>query len=139
MMAGFIGTVGAPLLAPLVAQSGLDPARLPTWALLVALVWTIPVLGQLGMNPILAVSLLAPLIPEAATLGVTPAAIVSAIAAGWAMSGTTSPFTATTLLIGSFGQVSALHVGFRWNGVYLLAMGGLLSAWVLLYAFVIGA
>ena len=30
MMAGYIGTVGAPLLVPLVARSGLDPALLPT-------------------------------------------------------------------------------------------------------------
>ena len=139
MMAGYIGTVGAPLLAPLVARSGLDAALVPGWALLVALVWVIPVLGQLGMNPILAVTLLAPLIPEAGALGVAPAAIVTAIAAGWAMSGTTSPFTATTLLIGSFGKVSAMHVGLRWNGGYVLTTGALLTAWVLIYAFVLGA
>lgn len=139
MMAGYIGTVGAPLLAPLVARSGLDPALLPAWAVLVALVWIVPVLGQLGMNPILAVTLIAPLIPEASALGVTPTAIVVAITAGWAMSGATSPFTATTLLIGSFGQVSAPHVGLRWNGLYLLVAGLLLTGWVLIYAFVLGA
>ncbi|TDK41343.1 hypothetical protein [Antarcticimicrobium luteum] len=139
MMAGYIGTVGAPLLLPLVLHSGLDPAQLPAWAVLVALVWIVPVLGQLGMNPILAVTLLAPLIPGASAMGVAPSAIVTAITAGWAMSGTTSPFTATTLMIGSFGQVSALHVGFRWNGFYVLATGALLTAWVLTYAFVLGA
>ena len=139
MMAGYIGTVGAPLLAPLVARSGLDPALLPGWAVLLALVWIVPVLGQLGMNPILAVTLMAPLIPEAGQLGVTPAAITTAIAAGWALSGTTSPFTATTLLVGSFGQVSALHVGLRWNGLYLLVAGALLTGWVLVYGIVLGA
>lgn len=139
MMAGYIGTVGAPLLAPLVARSGLDPALLPGWAVLVALVWIVPVLGQLGMNPILAVTLIAPLIPGAEVLGVSPAAIVIAITAGWAMSGATSPFTATTLLVGSFGQVSAPHVGLRWNGVYLLVVGVLLTVWVLVYGFVLGA
>lgn len=139
MMAGYIGTVGAPLLVPLVARSGLDPALLPGWAVLVVLVWIVPLLGQLGMNPILAVTLIAPLIPGAEALGVTPAAIVTAIAAGWAMSGATSPFTATTLLIGSFGHVSAPHVGLRWNGGYLLVAGALLTGWVLLYGFVLGA
>ena len=138
MMAGYIGTVGAPLLLPLVLRSGLDPALLPGWAVLVLLVWIIPMLGQLGMNPILTVTLLAPLIPEAASMGVTPAAVVTAIAAGWAMGGATSPFTATTLMIGSFGQVSATHVGLRWNGGYALTVGALLSGWVLVYAFVIG-
>jgi len=139
MMAGYIGTIGAPLLLPLVLRSGLDPALLPGWAVLVMLVWIIPVLGQLGMNPILTVTLLAPLIPEAASMGVTPAAVVTAIAAGWAMGGITSPFTATTLMIGSFGQVSATHVGLRWNGGYALTVGALLSGWVLVFAFVVGA
>jgi len=138
MMAGYIGTVGAPLLVPLVAGAGLDPAGLPAWAVLVALIWVIPALGQVGMNPILAVTLLAPLIPEAGAMGVSPTALVTAIAAGWAMSGTTSPFTATTLLIGAFGKVSARHVGWRWNGGYVLVTGALLTAWVLAYAFVFG-
>ncbi|MGP6086507.1 hypothetical protein [Antarctobacter jejuensis] len=138
MMAGYIGTVGGPLLGPLVAGAGIDLAALPTWAVLLFLVWLVPVLGQLGMNPILAVTLCAPIIPEAAVLGVTPSAVVAAIAAGWAISGICSPFTATTLLIGSFGNVSALHVGLRWNGMYVAVLAALLSVWVLIYAFVIG-
>ncbi len=138
MMAGYIGTVGGPLLEPLVVGAGIDLGALPAWSVLVLLVWLVPVLGQLGMNPILAVTLCAPIIPEAATLGVTPSAVVTAIAAGWAISGICSPFTATTLLVGSFGNVSALHVGLRWNGLFVAVLGALLSVWVLIYAFVIG-
>ena len=59
--------------------------------------------------------------------------MVAAIAAGWALSGATSPFTATTLLIGSFGKVSAVHVGLRWNGGYFLITATLLSVWVCVY------
>ncbi len=117
MMAGFIGT--------------------PAGVILVALVWLIPLLGQLGMNPILAVTLLAPSIPTADALGVPPAAIVTAIVSGWAISGASSPFTATTLLIGSFGGVSAAHVGVRWNAGYVAAVLLLLSAWVLFFAYVL--
>ena len=64
VMAGYIGTVGAPLLQPLVLHLGIDPSGLPTWAILVLLVWIIPAMGQLGMNPILAVVLISPLIPS---------------------------------------------------------------------------
>ncbi|MGX0974796.1 hypothetical protein ACSSVY_000492 [Roseovarius sp. MBR-51] len=137
MMAGYIGTVGSALLAPLMQRAGLDLSVLPPWVILVAFVWLIPLAGQLGMNPILAVTLIAPLIPGAESLGVTPTAIVVALVAGWALSGASSPFTATTLLIGSFAGISALRVGWVWNGVYTLLSGAVLSIWVVLYAFVL--
>ncbi|WP_237220187.1 hypothetical protein [Salipiger sp. CCB-MM3] len=137
MMAGFIGTVGAPLLAPLVKASGFHPEDLPPALVLVSFVWIIPLLGQLGMNPILAVTLIAPLVPAASELGVAPEAIVVSITAGWALGGISSPFTATTLLVGSFGNVSARHVGLRWNGSYMICMLLLLSAWVLALGYLI--
>lgn len=134
MMAGYIGTVGAALLQPTFGKLGLDLSALPTWVLLVSFVWTIPLAGQVGMNPILAVTLLSPLIPSAETLGVSPTAIIVAITSGWALSAVTSPFTATTLLIGSFGNVSARHVGLRWNGVYFLVTAFILSVWVVVFS-----
>ncbi|MGO4852312.1 hypothetical protein [Phaeovulum sp. W22_SRMD_FR3] len=134
MMAGYIGTLGAALLGPVLATFGVDLSLLPTPVFLVLCVWLIPLAGQIGMNPILAVTLMAPLIPSAETLGVAPTAIVVAIAAGWALSGVTSPFTATTLLVGSFGEVSARHVGVVWNRGYFLTTAVILSIWVLCYA-----
>ncbi|HKL46891.1 MAG TPA: hypothetical protein VJ906_11700 [Roseovarius sp.] len=134
MMAGYIGTVGAPLLEPLLSGLGLDLAALPTPLVLIAFVWIIPLAGQIAMNPILAVTLIAPLVPPAAELGVSPTALIVAITAGWALSGVTSPFTATTLLIGSFARISARQVGLRWNGVYFLLTGTILSAWVVIYS-----
>lgn len=134
MMAGFIGTAGAQLFAPIVQGAGFDVSILPTWVVLVALVWIIPLAGQIGMNPILAVTLIAPLIPAAADLGVQPTALVVAITSGWALSGASSPFTATTLLIGSFGGISASRVGLVWNGAYTLICGVVLSVWVVAFA-----
>jgi hypothetical protein len=137
MMAGFIGTVGAQLLLPLMTQSGLHLEVLPTWVILVAFVWFLPLCGQIGMNPILAFTLVAPLIPAASVLGVSPTAIVIAATAGWTLSGASSPFTATTLLTGSFAGISALRVGLVWNGAYTLICGVALSLWVLVYAYVL--
>jgi len=134
VMAGFIGTLGSGLLAPLVAGSGIDFAVVPPWIVLVGLVWVVPITGQLGMNPILSVSLLAPLLPHADVLGISPNAIILAITAGWALSGASSPFTATTLLVGALGHVKALHVGWKWNGAYTLLGGLLLSLWVIVAA-----
>ncbi|MEO1469509.1 MAG: hypothetical protein AAFV86_10650 [Pseudomonadota bacterium] len=131
VMAGVIGTIGGRLAAPAIAAGGLDLAVLPAWQVLMILLWAVPVAGQAGMNPILAVSLLAPLLPSAESFGTTPVAVAVAITAGWSISGVTSPFTATTLIIGSFGRVSATHVGLRWNALYTAITGVLLSAWTL--------
>lgn len=130
MMAGFIGTLGSDLLGPYVAASGIDVTVLPGWSILVIVVWVIQITGQLGMNPILSVSLLAPLLPEASAMGLETVDVVVAITSGWALSGASSPFTATTVLIGAMGHVSAHHVGWRWNGWYTLVCGAALSAWV---------
>ncbi|MEM7463813.1 MAG: hypothetical protein AAF362_14165, partial [Pseudomonadota bacterium] len=130
MMAGFIGTLGSELLVPVLQTTGLGLTQIPGWLVLVSLVWLIPLTGQIGMNPILSVSLFAPLLPDPATLGVSAAALVTAITAGWALGGASSPFTATTLLVGSFGGVSATHVGLKWNGVYTIVCGVILSGWV---------
>ena len=135
MMAGFIGTAGSQLFAPMMQAIGFDPSYLPSWIILVSLVWIIPLAGQIGMNPILAVTLIAPLIPTATDLGVQPIAIVVAITSGWALSGASSPFTATTLLIGSFGGISATRVGLVWNGAYTLICGVVLSIWVIIFAY----
>ena len=58
-MAGFIGSLGSWLLVPIMQAHGPDLSTAPPLLILAALVWTIPLTGQIGMNPILAVSLLA--------------------------------------------------------------------------------
>jgi C4-dicarboxylate transporter len=95
----------------------------------------VPLAGLFGMNPILSVSLMAPLLPHAGAMGVTPTAIIVALTAGWALSGASSPYTATTMLVGAMANVSAWRVGLKWNGAYALLCGIALSAWVLIVAF----
>ncbi len=127
VMAGFIGTLGSAVAAPLVAASGLDLGRIPAPILLVAVFWAVPITGQIGMNPILAVSLFGPLLPTPEALGIAPAVLVFAITAGWALSGATSPYTASVLLAGVYGGASPLRVGLGWNGAYALAFGAIVS------------
>ncbi len=134
MMAGFIGTVGGRLLTPVIDASGLDLSALPAWAVLLGLLYAIPLAGQIGANPILAVSLIAPILPAPAALGLEPSDMIVAITAGWAISGACSPFTATTLLVGSFGGISARDVGWKWNRLYVPLSLLLVSGWVLLVA-----
>lgn len=132
VMAGFIGTLGARLLVPLAANAGLDLTGFPPWGLLLAMLWLVPITGQLGMNPILSVSLFAPLLPNAEALSLSPSAIVLAITAGWALSGVSSPYSATTLIVGAIGNASSYQVGLRWNGLFTVLGGCILSIWVLI-------
>jgi hypothetical protein len=134
--AGYIGATGADLLGPFFRESGIDLAAYPTWAILMALIWILPILGQIGANPILSLSLIGPLLPSAESLGITPTALVVAIISGWTMTGITSPFTATNLLIGRFGGLRAIDVGWVWNRSYFLVTITLLCVWSLLFAFV---
>lgn len=132
--AGYIGATASVLVGPAMAASGLDLARLPMPVLLVALVWIMPILGQLGANPILSLSLIGPLLPPAETLGITPTALAATLICGWAMAGITSPFTATTLLIGRFGGIRAIDVAWVWNRGYFLLTISVLCLWSVSYA-----
>jgi len=128
-MAGFIGSIGGFLLAPLASTHGPDLTTVPPWIILAMMIWIIPITGQLGMNPILAVSLLVPILPTPAEMGIAPTALVAAITGGWALSGTTSPYTASVLLAAKLGGVSAARAGLGWNGVYTLVAGAAMTGW----------
>ncbi|WMS43543.1 hypothetical protein RDV64_03845 [Acuticoccus sp. MNP-M23] len=136
-MAGYIGTLGGVLLAPWIAEAGISFETIPTAAILVGLIWIFPIAGQFAMNPLLAASLLLPLLPTPAAMGISPTALQVAVTAGWALTGACSPFTATTIITGSFADKSAWHVGLRWNGLYTVLCALVLSGWVLVYAYVL--
>ncbi len=136
-MAAFIGSLGAFLLVPLLPRLGLDLSVLPGWLIVVAMVWLVPLTGQLGMNPILSVSMILPILPTPEVMGVPPAALVAAVTGGWAISGTTSPFTASVMLVGGFGGLPARQAGLRWNGPYALCVGCAISLWVLILIWLI--
>ncbi|WP_088652632.1 hypothetical protein [Marinibacterium profundimaris] len=135
--ASYIGITGSALALPWMEASGFDLGMVPTWLLLLALLWIVPALGQIGANPILSVSLIGPLLPPAAQLGVTPTALANPLLCGWLLTGLTSPFTAVTLLIARFGGISPLQVAWDWNRAYFIAIVALLSGWTLVYAYVL--
>jgi hypothetical protein len=54
------------------------------------------------------------------------------VTGGWAISGVTSPFTASVLLLGSLSGQPARQAGLRWNGAYALVLGVIMSVWAIL-------
>jgi len=136
--AGYLGIVGAALLGPAMQALGLDLAVLPGWALLLGLVWIMPILGQLGANPILSMSLVGPLLPAPEAVGLTGTGMAVALICGWVLTGVSSPFTATNLLVGRFAGIRAIEVGWVWNRTYFLVVIVLLCAWALIHGLLIG-
>lgn len=130
--AGFIGNVAAALVPGLLGEDFIDFESLPVWFVPVVCLWLIPILGQLGMNPLLSVVVLGALLPDLDMLDLSPIAVGVAFTAGWSMTGATSPFTATTMLVGRIANVPALKVGVVWNGIYSLVLGVILTAWIVL-------
>ena len=131
IMAAFIGTMASSIIAPYINSDVINFSSIPTWLVLVGILWLMPITGQIGMNPILAVYLIAPLLPQAANLGVSPNAIILALTSGWALSGISSPYTASTLLIADLAKITPIQAGLKWNGLFTLMGGLLLSCWVI--------
>lgn len=138
MMAGYVGSVGGALMAPVAAGMNFDLSALPPVVVLLAMVWIVPLVGQFGIHPLLAVSVIFPMMPSAAEMGVDPAAVATAILAGWGLASASTPFTATVVLIGSFAGASANEVARKWNGPYALILGVVLSLWVVIYSMIAG-
>jgi hypothetical protein len=132
IMAAFIGIMGSSLIDQLAGDSMSFLDAVPASIILISIIWIMPLCGQIGMNPILAVYMIGPLIPSAAVMGISPNSIIVALTAGWAITGISSPFTASTLLIARLGKVTPHHAGLNWNGWFTIIGGLLLSVWIII-------
>ncbi|UYF98437.1 hypothetical protein [Halomonas sp. GD1P12] len=119
-----IGLVDTQSLAPLL--SILD--SLGTLNAVLAM-FTVLGLAQLGVNPIVTVTLLAGLLPTLDIDGLPPVIIAASLMVGWALSLMSSPMTASMLILSRFTGVPTQHIGYRWNGRFLLATVPLLALW----------
>ncbi|MCE8040973.1 hypothetical protein HOP60_02240 [Halomonas daqingensis] len=88
-------------------------------------------LAQVGVNPIVTVTLLVGLLPTLAIEGLTPALTGAALMVGWALALMSSPITASMLILSRFTGVASIHIGYRWNARFLLACIPLLAGWFL--------
>ncbi|WP_447553090.1 hypothetical protein [Vreelandella sp. EE22] len=84
-------------------------------------------LAQLGVNPIVTVTLLAGLLPTLNIDGFAPVIIAASLMVGWALALMSSPMTASMVILSRFTGVSAMRIGYRWNGRFLIATVPLLA------------
>ena len=132
--AGFIGSAAGAMAAQGIAAAGIDLAAMPARLMLVLPLILVPVAGQLGLNPILFVSLFAQLLPSPAEMGITPVSLVVALIAGWTLTAPTSPFTASVMIVSRLGGVTPREVAWTWNGAFVLCGAVGLGLWAQLLA-----
>ncbi|BCA91972.1 hypothetical protein ACIGG6_02815 [Vreelandella lionensis] len=119
-----VGLVDTQQLAPLLAV--LDP--LGTLNAVLAMLMVVG-LAQIGVNPIVTVTLLVGLLPTLGIEGLTPELIGASLMVGWALALMSSPMTASMLILSRFTGVPATRIGYRWNGRFLVAAIPLLALW----------
>ncbi|MCO6383391.1 hypothetical protein [Oceanicola sp. 502str15] len=132
--AGFIGTAAGALLLAWLSTHALDLSAIPARVFLVLPILLIPLAGQLGLNPILFVSLFAQVLPSPEQLGVSTISLVMALITGWTLTAPTSPFTASVMIISRLGGVTPAEVAFKWNGAFVLLSALALGIWVQILA-----
>nr|WP_295714541.1 hypothetical protein [uncultured Halomonas sp.] len=119
-----VGLVDTQQLAPLLAV--LDP--LGTLNAVLAMLMVVG-LAQIGVNPIVTVTLLVGLLPTLGIEGLTSELIGASLMVGWALALMSSPMTASMLILSRFTGVPATRIGYRWNGRFLIAAIPLLALW----------
>ncbi|WP_346798308.1 hypothetical protein R5M92_05015 [Halomonas sp. Bachu 37] len=89
-------------------------------------------LAQVGINPIVTVTLLAGLLPQLNIAGLSSPLIGASLMVGWALALMSSPMTASMLILSRFTGIPSTRIGYRWNGIFLCASIPLLAVWFLL-------
>lgn len=119
-----VGLVDVHQLAPLLSI-------LNQWGAFNAVIAMLMVVGlaQIGINPIVTVTLLVGLLPSLAIEGLSPPMIGASLMVGWALALMSSPMTASMLILSRFTGVPATQIGYRWNGKFLAAAIPLLAIW----------
>ncbi|MGQ4876964.1 hypothetical protein ACOJCM_00125 [Billgrantia sp. LNSP4103-1] len=121
-----VGLIDVESLGPLMVVLGPLGAANAVLAML-----AVVVLAQVGINPIVTVTLLVGLLPTLAIEGLTPAIVGASLMVGWALALMSSPMTASMLILSRFTGVASTRIGYRWNARFLLTCIPLLSAWFL--------
>ncbi|EKF74959.1 hypothetical protein A11A3_05881 [Alcanivorax hongdengensis A-11-3] len=120
------------LLTPLVDGQALHHLLLASHlhgaAMAIAAMLLVVVLAQLGLNPIVSVTLLASLLGDGNI--VDPRLLAVALMCSWSLSMISSPFTASMLVLSQLIQRPARQIAWRWNGLFFVLVVPLLAGWL---------
>lgn len=118
--AGFIGSLFAAFVPPEALAAALTAAWMPPLALAPALLLVVVLAGLLGINPIVAVTILASALKAAPPLPVPLEPLAVALMIGWSLSINCSALTASAMLMADMFSKSPRTIVSHWNGRFSL-------------------
>ncbi|MGI6245874.1 MAG: hypothetical protein ACOYJQ_08915 [Pseudochelatococcus sp.] len=132
-VSGLLGILAADLVPREFVEQVFAVAALPPGVVLAGLASSVIVLGLIGINPIISISILATTVAGAAPPGLPPEAVVLALAGGWACVVGAAPMGSMLVIAGNAIGRSPMEIGLRWNGRFTLA-ASLICVTILLLA-----
>jgi hypothetical protein len=113
------GAIGA-LIPPSAIAHIMEVWGLPPAVLLMVMSAIIVVVAQFGFNPVVAVTLLGSAVAQMHPIPVPPLALLVTLVGSWNMFGLSSPFSATTLILGTQFAENSRVIGHQWNGLFAI-------------------
>ncbi|MBS7689774.1 hypothetical protein I0E98_01500 [Pseudomonas lalucatii] len=130
--AGYVGHQIMALIDPQTLVGSLAwLAPLGGWNSVLAMLLVL-VTAQIGLNPIVSVTLLAGLLPALDIPGLTPPLICVSLMVGWSLALMSSPLTASMLILSRISGQSPLTIGYYWNRAFMLGVIPVITLWFLL-------
>ena len=132
--AGLLGSLAPAFVAPgtvegLLAYTGLHGAGVA-----IALSWLMIVCAQVGINPILAATVIATTVTQPEAFGLSRTMLATTLFSTWGVATMSSPVSATVTVLHSIMKVPPARIAYRWNGPYALAAMAALDLWIWLLA-----
>ena len=118
--AGFIGIAGAELLPAQALADWLGIEDLPAWLFMLGTTLAVVLLSQFALSPIMMAVFFGAVLGSLPSLPASPTATALAVAAGWAVATTASPFASGVIMLSRVTGHSGAKLTYIWNGVYTI-------------------
>ncbi|MCH8551010.1 MAG: hypothetical protein LAT62_03670 [Natronospirillum sp.] len=128
--AGFLGSVATAMINVDQVVWLLTLLHLQGLPLLIAAMVLTILLGQIGFNPIVSVTLLAAALQPVELFGLTQELLALGLMSAWCLTVNSSPFTISVAVTARLSGVTPRYLAYHWNGPYLLICLLFLSVWL---------
>lgn len=115
---GFVGIAGAELLPAREVAEWIGLDDLPAWGFMLGTTLAVTALSQFALSPIMMAVFFGAVLGSLPSLPATPTQTALAVATGWAVSTTISPFASGVIMLNRVTGHPGWRLTYRWNGVY---------------------
>lgn len=120
--AGFLGIAVAAMIPEPWLEAAVAPFADHTLLLYLVVTLFVPAVSSVGLNPLVAASLIGGSFAAIPAGHVEPATLAFALAAGWGVAYGISPFTTGAVVLGAALRVRPETLCWRWNGAFTLVV-----------------